>query len=79
MTAIRVEVLWSSGCPHVDAAREAVLRVARAAGLTVELAGTEVVTQDEARERRLPGSPTVRVEGRDVEPGADSRGDFGLG
>ena len=37
------------------------------------------VDDDEAAAReRFLGSPTVRVDGRDVEPGADERTDFGL-
>jgi len=31
-----------------------------------------------AQSERFLGSPTVRVDGRDVEPGADQRTDFGL-
>jgi hypothetical protein len=33
---------------------------------------------EEAQERRFLGSPTLRVDGRDVEPGADERTDFGM-
>lgn len=33
--------------------------------------------EDAERERFL-GSPTIRVDGRDVDPGAGGRGDFGL-
>jgi hypothetical protein len=36
----------------------------------------EVADADAATELRFRGSPTVRVNGRDVEPGADERGDF---
>lgn len=31
-----------------------------------------------AEAERFLGSPTLRVDGRDVEPGAESRTDFGL-
>jgi hypothetical protein len=31
-----------------------------------------------AQRERFLGSPTVRVDGRDVEPGAEQRDDFGL-
>ena len=37
------------------------------------------VPDQEAAERlRFLGSPTVRIGGRDVEPGAEGRTDFGL-
>jgi hypothetical protein len=37
-----------------------------------------VETDEEAQRLRFLGSPTVRVDGRDVEPGVDARDDFGL-
>ncbi|MFL5852588.1 MAG: hypothetical protein ACJ77G_08915 [Solirubrobacteraceae bacterium] len=37
-----------------------------------------VERDEEAQRLRFLGSPTVRVDGRDVEPGADVREDFGL-
>ncbi len=38
---------------------------------------TVVETTDQARELRFPGSPTVRINGRDLEPEAPLG--FGLG
>jgi hypothetical protein len=32
----------------------------------------EVLTQAEAEELRFPGSPTIRVDGRDIDPGGAS-------
>ncbi len=79
MRRVEVELLVSEACPSRAATAAAVLRAAEEAGVTVELAERVVETQDEARALRMPGSPTVRVAGRDVEPGAESRDDFGLG
>jgi hypothetical protein len=43
-------------------------------GLDVEVRVREVFTQAEAEELRFPGSPTIRVDGRDVDPdGASAR------
>lgn len=61
-----VEVLSLPGCPHVDET----LRMASEVVFTV-VPGTEVqnirLTVEEARERGFPGSPTVLVNGRDIE------------
>jgi hypothetical protein len=38
-----------------------------------------VDTPEAARALRFPGSPTVRVRGRDVQPEAEERTDYGLG
>jgi hypothetical protein len=43
-------------------------------GLEAEVELREVTSDDEARELAFPGSPTIRVEGRDVDPaGAAAR------
>lgn len=66
---MRVELLWSEGCPHARAARALVDDVAR--GLRLSPRVEEVQIEDEASGRRVcfPGSPTIRVAGVDVEPG----------
>ena len=43
-----------------------------------ELVQRRVETAEEAVEARFLGSPSVRVDGRDIEPGAESRTDFGM-
>jgi hypothetical protein len=71
-----VELLYFDGCPGID-------RVLPIVGPLAEAAGARVVqrrieTSPEAEAQRFLGSPTVRVEGVDVEPGAEERDDFGL-
>jgi hypothetical protein len=79
MSRIEVEVLSSPSCPSRETAVDAVRRVAEEAGVVVALTERVVATEEEARALRMPGSPTVRVAGRDVEPEAEAREDFGLG
>lgn len=79
MAGVQVELLVSEACSTRAAAVAAVLRAGEEAGVIVALTERVVETEDEARSLRMPGSPTVRVEGRDVEPGAEAREDFGLG
>lgn len=40
---------------------------------------TIVGSAEEAETLRFPGSPTVRVNGRDIEPEAETKQDYGLG
>src|SRR5438045_1179157 len=46
--------------------------------LDPEVALRRVDSEQQAREMRFLGSPTVRVADRDVEPGAGQRSDYGL-
>jgi hypothetical protein len=72
----RVEVLYFAGCRNFERARELVERTAIELGLEPRIELVEVTDADAAVELRVLGSPTVRVDGRDVEPGAAERGDF---
>jgi hypothetical protein len=73
-----VEILYFDGCPNHQETRELVERVSDELGLRPELRLVDVEDEDAARRLRFLGSPTVRVDGRDVEPHADERGDYAL-
>ncbi|MGH3065932.1 MAG: DF family (seleno)protein [Gaiellaceae bacterium] len=66
-----VEIITLAGCPNADAARELAHRVLAETGVEGEVRDVEVEDADDAVELRVLGSPTIRVDGRDVEPGAD--------
>ena len=72
----RVDILYFAGCPNYAPARALVERVARDLRVELELHPLEVGDALAAVRLRFLGSPTVRVDGRDVEPGADERDDF---
>ncbi len=75
---MQIEVLFFRGCPHhqptVDLARE----VAAELELTANVQEVEVRDHEEAVRLRFAGSPSVRVDGIDIEPGADERTDWSL-
>jgi hypothetical protein len=72
----RVEILFFEGCPNREATRALVERGAAELGLEPAIEMIEVSDARSAKGLRFLGSPTVRVGGRDVEPGAEARGDF---
>ena len=70
-----VEVLTFDGCPHGEPAFD--LAHATVAELDVKAEVRLVsVTESQTAEARFLGSPSIRVDGRDVEPGAHMRTDF---
>jgi Thioredoxin domain len=73
---VKVEVLTFEGCPNGPAATSLVRELAAELGVEVDLRETRVESPEEAARRRFLGSPTIRVDGRDVEPGADERTDY---
>ncbi len=70
-----VEVLTFEGCPQAQLAAELARGVIVDLGIEGEIR-LVYVTEAETRERRFLGSPTLRVNGQDVEPGAELRRDF---
>ncbi len=73
-----VEILYFDGCPNVDLAVARARAAAVAAGASVDLRMVPVEGEAEAQRQRFIGSPTVRVDGVDVEPSARARTDFGM-
>jgi len=74
----KVEVLVFEGCPNVE---ETLAQVRAAAAVTNESTDVTIVHVEsaEAADRlRFLGSPTVRVNGLDVESSASAREDYGL-
>lgn len=78
MSGPRVEILYFEGCPNHVPALEMVKRVAGELRLQPDIELIEVPDNEGTTRLRFLGSPTVRVEGRDVEPGAEERSDFAL-
>jgi proline dehydrogenase len=65
---MRVQLLTTPDCPHSDAARAAVQRVLREQGVVATLDEVVVTSLDDAESLAFHGSPTVRVNGVDVDP-----------
>jgi hypothetical protein len=78
MTNPVVEVLTFEGCPHAQPALELVERVVGELGLDATVRRIDVPDLETAETHRFLGSPTIRVNGRDVEPGAKERSEFVL-
>ena len=63
---MRVEVLYFDGCPTYVAATRTLQEVLSELGVEAEVELVAVNTDEEARRLRFPGSPTIRVDGRDL-------------
>jgi hypothetical protein len=74
----QVEILYFDGCPNHRPVQQLVEQVAAELGLQPQIELVEVANAEAAARLRFLGSPSVRVDGRDVEPGADERSDFAL-
>lgn len=73
-----VEILYFDGCPNHEASRAMVERVSAELGLEPELRLVNVTDQEAAQRLRFLGSPTIRVDGRDIDPDAAEREEYVL-
>jgi len=75
---VKVEVLYVAECPSHTAAVKLVKDVLAAEGISTEV--YEVLVRDEqmACELKFPGSPTIRIDGRDVAGDSKTTKNFAL-
>jgi len=67
---MKIQVLVSPGCGHGARALELVADVVRQSAPGTQIETITVATLEDAARWAFPGSPTVRVDGLDIEPRA---------
>jgi hypothetical protein len=65
--AMRIEVLYVPGCPNYEPTMERIRKVLASESVRVGIRAVSVNTEAEAKALLFPGSPTVRIDGEDVE------------
>ena len=75
---MKIEIFYFAGCPNHPPAVGRVLEALQQEGVSAELLQVEVKDAATACVMGFLGSPTIRIDGRDVEPAARSAQPFGL-
>ena len=70
---MRVSFLYFEECPSHDLALERLREVMAEEGISSEVEVFKVETDDQARQLRFVGSPTIRVDGQDIDQPSDPR------
>ena len=73
-----VEILYFDGCPNHEPAVALVERIDRELGTNADVRLVNVPDHEAANRLRFLGSPTVRVDGVDVDPLTTQRSDYAL-
>jgi hypothetical protein len=76
--AMQIDILYFEGCPNHTPTVARVTQIAAEMGLTVSLTEVQITTPEEAQQRRFLGSPTVLVNGVDIDPDARQEARYGL-
>lgn len=75
---MKIEVLYFEGCPNHAPALDRLKAVLWQAGLAIEVSEIEVSDESAAETLQFFGSPTIRVNGLDIEPDSRSVKDTGF-
>lgn len=75
---MRLELLYFDGCPNHEALLPHLRDVLARAQVRARIELRRVDTPEDAERERFLGSPTVRIDGRDVDPSAAGREDYGM-
>jgi hypothetical protein len=78
MSRPQIEVLTFPDCPNAQTALALVERIVSELDLEASIRRIDVTDLEQAQAHRFFGSPTIRVNGRDIEPGAHERTGYTL-
>ena len=73
-----VEILFFEGCPNHQPTADLARATLRELGLTVSVREIGISTDEDARRHRFLGSPSIRVNGADIEAEARDRSDYAM-
>jgi hypothetical protein len=65
---MRIDVLYVPGCPNYEPAVARLREVLASESLQADIHGVAVSNDAQAKVLLFPGSPTIRIDGDDVEP-----------
>jgi len=75
---MEIELLYFDACPSHEAFLPRLRELLARAGVDAPVAERRVESDTDAQRERFLGSPTLRVDGVDVDPDARERTDYGL-
>jgi hypothetical protein len=71
-----VELLWFEGCANHPAARQMLEEVIAELAPGTPIKDVDATDPVVAERVRFPGSPTIRIDGRDIDPTYTDPGDY---
>lgn len=75
---MKIEILYFDGCPSYEALVPRLNEMVTELDAEADVELRHIETLDQAEQERFLGSPTVRIDGADVDRSAAGRTDFGL-
>jgi hypothetical protein len=73
-----IEILYVADCPHYEPATLEISKALRQEHLSAEVKHIEILGQDMAEALKFLGSPTIRINGIDIQASARNANGFGM-
>jgi len=73
---MNVTFIWFDECANYRAARRLLQEVMEERGVKDVVEEVNATSHQVAEQYRFPGSPTIRIDGEDIEPGFVDPGDY---
>jgi len=77
--SIKIQILFSNGCIHTLPTVDLIKSVSSQLSAEVEIQKIQVTDVKQAEELGFSGSPTVRIEGQDIDPSGRDANFSGFG
>lgn len=75
---MKIDVLYFADCPNHIPTLKRIQEILEEEGCRAEVTEVLITNVEAAHTVKFLGSPTVRINGFDIEPGASGRQEFGL-
>jgi hypothetical protein len=76
---MKIDVLYFQGCPNHEPTIQRVRQVINRLGVTADIREVELTRNDDAAAMKFVGSPTVLIDGRDIDPAQRTESKTGFG
>ncbi len=73
---MKIELLWFEGCPNHRPATDLLKEILAENRLEDEIVSIEVPDLETGEMVKFPGSPTIRIDGKDIDPAFEDTGDY---
>jgi len=75
---VKIELLYFEGCPYYQTALKYLEEIINEQKLGIQVDMVRIESDEQALRNKFVGSPTVRINGQDIEPGVRDLKDFSM-
>ncbi|TET54568.1 MAG: DUF2703 domain-containing protein [Actinobacteria bacterium] len=75
---MKIELFYFDDCPHYEKAKENLEQALKELDIEEKIELVKIDNQEMAREKKFIGSPTIRINDKDIDPLAENATSYGF-